>query len=113
MSGRGWHMVEEGGAVTLCRHLPPRFDVMAEGQLPEGSATRYAHQIRQDMWRALQSVRGFSPVVRLTPSTGGWRVEAGGRVARPAPGITDQIATLLADPALRIRWITHAQRRRR
>jgi hypothetical protein len=107
MSGRGWHILrEEGGALTLCRRLPPRFDVMAETDLPGGSALRLAHQIRQDMWRALRHVRGFHPVVRLTPVGQGWRVAAGGGLPGPvAPGLPGRIGDLLAAPAARARWL--------
>lgn len=107
MSARGWHILrEEGGALTLCRRMPPRFDVMAETDLPGGSALRLAHQIRQDLWRLLRQVRGFAPVVRLAPSASGWTVTAGGALVRqPAPGLSGQIADLLHSPAHRRRWL--------
>jgi len=110
MSGRGWHILrEEDGALTLCRRLPPRFDVMAETHLPGGSALRLAHQIRQDLWRALQRVRGFAPIVRLEPVLGGWQVTAGGMLSgHAAPGVSGRIADLLESPAHRSRWLRSA-----
>jgi len=110
MSGRGWHILrDDGGALTLCRRMPPRFDVMAETHLPGGSALRLAHQIRQDLWRLLQRVRGFAPVVRLVPEADGWQVAAGGALAgRPAHDTEARIAALLDSPAHRARWLRGA-----
>ena len=107
---RGWHIVTEGDCVTLCRHMPPRFDVCASTQLSAARPVRLAHQIRQDMWRALQRVRGFSPVVRLEPTDTGWRVTAGGRVAgRVNPTMERAIAAVLNDPTKRTRWVQSAR----
>lgn len=107
----GFHIQREGDVVTLARELPVRFDVVAKTVVPMCSSTRLAHQIRQDMWRALRNVRGFSPVVRLRPEEEGWLVEAGGRVLGRTPAsLTDRITDLLEDPARRQRWVTHASR---
>jgi len=106
-----WHILRTDGALTLCRQLPARFDVAASTTLPMGDPVRLAHQIRQDMWRALQRVRGFSPVVQLTREGDVIRITAGGRVAGPvAPGLSAQIADLLACPAHRARWVAQAGR---
>jgi hypothetical protein len=71
-----------------------------------------AHQIRQDMWRRLQGLRGFCPAVRVTTQPGGVAVLAGGAVNGP---VTDRariaVSEVLSDPALRTRWITHARKR--
>lgn len=114
MSKQRWHIIEAEGGLTLARHLPPRFDVVAETWLPDAAPQRMARQIRQDLWRALQRVRGFSPVVELRPDGSGWRVRAGGRLAGPVPGnVEDTIACVLGDHTLRLRWVTHARRTRR
>ncbi|MFY1709730.1 hypothetical protein [Tritonibacter scottomollicae] len=106
-----WHISRAEGELTLSRQLPARFDVVATTTLPVGDPMRLAHQIRQDMWRALQRVRGFSPVVRLTRQGEVIRVEAGGRVAAPvAPGLAAEIGAVLACPARRARWVAQAQR---
>ncbi|THH35805.1 hypothetical protein E4Z66_12030 [Aliishimia ponticola] len=105
-----WHILRDGEAVILCRHLPPRFDMTARTVLPGGSAVRLAHQIRQDMWRALQRVRGFSPVVRLTPISAGWQVEAGGRVPAANEDLVAQVQAVLDDKQRRTRWVQFAQR---
>lgn len=110
MSAR-WHITRGAGGLTLSRQMPARFDVVASTTLPQGDPVRLAHQIRQDMWRKLQKVRGFSPVVQLTREGDVIRVEAGGRVAAPvAPGLSGEIADLLACPAHRARWVAQATR---
>lgn len=115
MRNRTWHILHEDGdagrVVTLCRERPARFDVMAEADLPAGNPVRFAHQIRQDMWRLLQSMRGFSPVVRLTQKQTGWRVAAGGRVLGKIPPATSaRILDLLENQPKRARWVHHANR---
>lgn len=104
----GWHILP-GEPLVLTRRLPPRFDVAAEANFNATSRRRLAHQIRQDLWRALQDVRGFSPVIQVSREEEGLAVKAGGRVeGRVHPGLNDRIARLLADPALRQRWERHA-----
>ncbi|NIZ14996.1 hypothetical protein [Phaeobacter sp. HF9A] len=106
-----WHISRAEGELTLSRERPARFDVVASTVLPQGDPLRLAHQVRQDLWRALQRVRGFSPVVRLTRQGEAIRVEAGGRVAPPvAPGLAAEIAALLESPARRDRWVAQAKR---
>ncbi|WP_299687683.1 hypothetical protein [uncultured Tateyamaria sp.] len=108
-----WHILREAGGLTLARQLPPRFDFAVRTTLGPGHALRLAHQIRQDLWRALQSLRGFSPVVRLAPNGTGWDVTAGGRALGVVPA--PQIATaqaVLDHPQNRARWTRHAMRGR-
>lgn len=112
MSRARWHILNEGGTVTLARELPARFDICAETWLPLADPLRLAHQIRQDMWRALRRIRGFSPVVRLEARDGGLAVRAGGRARAPVPPETGvRIAEVLEAPANRQRWLRHAGRR--
>lgn len=108
-----WHILYDEDALILTRQLPVRFDVSAQTMLPDGSRRRMAHQIRQDLWRSLQNVRGFSPVVRVETQDGQLKVTAGGRVDGKFPRATlkAQIATLLADPARRVRWTSCAAHR--
>lgn len=103
-------MIRDGDALVLARRIPVRMDVSASTVLPDGRRGRVAHQIRQDLWRMLQGLRGFSPVVRVTRQSGALQVVAGGQVdgALP-PGTQDRIAGLLADPARRARWMAHAR----
>ena len=106
-----WHMIRDETVLTLARQLPARFDVAATASLPPLRRGRLAHLIRQDLWRALQSLRGFSPVVQVTTTPDGLSVTAGGRVSGPVTQATQtQIAALLADPHLRARWISNARK---
>jgi len=107
---RGWHVLREGATLTLARHLPARFDIGAEAAFPPMGRLRLAQQVRQDMWRALRDVRGFSPAVRVTAQDGALLLRAGGRVAGPAPKavLEARIAALLADPEKRARWARFA-----
>lgn len=108
MSAR-WHTLREGDSVTLARHLPPRLELAVQTTLPRVHPERLAHQIRQDLWRALQSLRGFSPVVRLDPIPDGWAVTAGGRAPRPvADAIIERARAVLEDPANRARWVARS-----
>jgi hypothetical protein len=101
-----WHINKIEGQVTVSRHLPARFDVSATTQLAGGNALRLATQIRQDMWRALQGLRGFSPVVQVTEMDGVLQVQAGGRVmGNIAAGLEADIAAVLENNKNRARWL--------
>jgi hypothetical protein len=111
---RGWHIQKVEGQVTVSRQLPARFDVSASTTLPSGHAVRVATQIRQDMWRALQNVRGFSPVVQVNEGQGRLDVQAGGRVVGHASAaLIERIEAVLEHPQNRARWLRCAQDRRR
>ena len=108
-----WHILRDDGVFILARHLPVRFDIAAETTLPLVPPLRLAHQIRQDLWRSLQHVRGFSPVVSLRKSGDHWHVRTGGRVAGAAPhSLTVRIEDLLNTPHLRERWVRYANAKR-
>ncbi|EAQ02756.1 hypothetical protein OB2597_15280 [Pseudooceanicola batsensis HTCC2597] len=116
MRRNSWHILRQDDALTVARHLPPRFDVAAAADLPAARALslrRLAQQVRQDIWRALRNLRGFSPVVRVTDLGRVLRIEAGGRLADPrrAGGAGDVLAAVLSDPANHGRWLRHAERR--
>ncbi|MBY5973925.1 hypothetical protein KUV28_16310 [Ferrimonas balearica] len=115
MAKDGWHRLREEDAVTIARRLPVRFDLSVEASLPVSgpvSLTRVAHQVRQDMWRRLQGLRGFSPAVRVTLGDGQLVVRAGGAVEGALPGkARDALAELLESPSHRARWLAHAARR--
>lgn len=105
-----WHILRDGQDYTLARHLPPRFDVRAQAELPLADPGRLARQIRQDMWRVLKDLRGFSPVVHIAPRRGGIQVTAGGRMMHPhgRDQISNKIHVLLHDPDRRARWLSWA-----
>ncbi|MEL6452708.1 MAG: hypothetical protein AAFQ19_15745 [Pseudomonadota bacterium] len=105
----GWHILREGDSLTLARRLPPKLHLAVQTVLPPCNPLRLAHQIRQDLWRALQLVRGYSPVVRLDPLPEGWAVTAGGPVAGPVPAaLSARAAAVLDDAANRARWVRQA-----
>ncbi|MGB1035236.1 MAG: hypothetical protein ACPGVS_09460 [Primorskyibacter sp.] len=111
MSRNRWHILRERDRYTLARHVPARFDVEATAHFPPARMDRLAQQIRQDLWRELKHLRGFSPVVSIAAQSKGLTVRAGGRVAGGhiphATGHT--IQALLADPARRSRWMRWAR----
>ncbi|MBY4893168.1 hypothetical protein KUL25_10365 [Rhodobacteraceae bacterium N5(2021)] len=110
----GWHITRDGDTLTVSRKRTARFDLAEVTFLPGEDLvrSRIAHQIRQDMWRKLQRLRGFCPAVRVTAQPGGVAILAGGAVEGT---VTDRartaIADLLGDPALRTRWVANARRR--
>jgi len=117
MSRNRWHMRREGDALVLSRQPGARSDLpglWAETALP--GALRpgvLAHEIRKDVWRALQDLRGFSPVIELRPCarTAGIRVRAGGTVLAHVPASLQQrLSDVLEHPVKRARWISHAGR---
>lgn len=104
-----WQVIHREGGVLLARPGRMRFDLCAGTELPPAHPLTVAHEIRKDLWRALQRLRGFSPVVAVMPVAGGLRVTAGGQMAAawPGPQVTERIAALLADPGKRARWVAH------
>lgn len=115
MARTSWHILREEHAVTVARHLPVRLDLCVRARIEAPgrlSLTSLAQQIRQDVWRALQMLRGFSPVVRLCQTGATVDVEAGGRLCAPgaAGGAADKIAEVLDSADNRRRWLTHAGR---
>lgn len=109
-----WHIFREEGSLTVARQVPPRFDVAVSVVLPPAEPLRLAQQIRQDMWRAVQAVRGFSPVVKVEAQGDSLLVTAGGRVAGRVPGnLASEIKAVLEDEAKRSRWLRHARRDRK
>lgn len=112
MSRNRWHILKEGDSYTLSRLPTPRFDVQAEVAFPRANAGRLAQQIRQDLWRELKHLRGFSPVVQIVATDGEMIVRAGGRIdarTKPPAGTEAAIAALLNDPERRTRWAKWAR----
>ncbi len=106
---KGWHIAEADGVWTLSRHAEARFDLRAETWLPICHPVRLMHQIRQDIWRALQRLRGFAPAVRLATNGGVWMVQAGGQVkGRMTEAHRSTLETVLWDEQNRTRWVRYA-----
>lgn len=107
MSQKGWHIVRDGQVLTLSRDGSARFDIAAHTEFPVMGRGRLAQQIRQDVWRALQNLRGFCPVVKIERSDDRLLVTAGGRVlgktvARAA--LEQRLAAVLENRENRERW---------
>ena len=108
---RAWiEREEEGGAFVHARRWPCRFDLSVSMEFPRVSRRRLARAVRQDMWRALQSLRGFSPAIRVEPVEDGLRLEAGGQMDGRWPRAVAEarLQAVLGDPRLRARWISWA-----
>ncbi len=110
---KGWHVIREGRTVTVARALPVRFDLRVEVRMPlqDGryDSLRLANQIRQDMWRSLQRLRGFRPAVRVEKMSDHVFVVAGGAVlGQVTRGASDALIELLGDDKNRSRWLSCA-----
>ncbi len=108
---KGWHILRDGAALTLARRVPVRFDLAVRTHLAADRRLRAAQQVRQDVWRALKSLRGFSPVVRVERVEHGLAVTAGGQVDGPfaRDSAEARIADVLEDPVNRARWVRCAR----
>ena len=85
----------------------------ARATLPDLGRRRLAHAVRQDMWRMLQDVRGFAPVVEVTCRDGACHVRAGGAVAGRVPhGLSGRIQDMLDDHGHQAAWVKAARHRR-
>ncbi|MEO9518067.1 MAG: hypothetical protein ABJH45_12990 [Paracoccaceae bacterium] len=103
-----WHISTDDGSWTLSRLRSQRLDFSAQTWLPRVHPVRLMHQVRQDVWRRLQNVRGFAPMIQLSPYANGWCVIAGGQVSAIAPSLTASVEEVLANKSNRARWIRHA-----
>lgn len=108
-----WFEIYDGPCFTLARRLPARFDISREISMPLMSAPRLARQIRQDIWRKLQSIRGFLPVVEITDRGAYLHVRAGGELTCPAPfeRSGERIFDVLSNRDNQRRWAAFAAAR--
>ena len=102
---RGWHITRDADTLTLSRAATPRFDLSAEAEFPPLRRLPLAQMVRQDLWRCLQTLWGFSPVVQVVRRTHGLWLRAGGQVNGrfPKSQAEAKIDALLHDPAHRAR----------
>jgi hypothetical protein len=101
-----WHVERTETGLTLSRRRPARFDLAVDTLVPAMEPLRLAHQVRQDVWRALRNLRGFTPAVRVAPEGGALRVTAGGAVTGPFPRrhAEASLRGVLEDADNRARW---------
>ncbi|MDG1430811.1 MAG: hypothetical protein P8L68_00425 [Paracoccaceae bacterium] len=115
MSRERWNIDIDGDKLILSRNPVARFDFCVEATLPDASRLRVAHQVRQDMWRRLQTLRGFSPVVEVERCDSGLLVRAGGQIEAkrfPQRWAERQVQTMMECPITRQRWIRFAAHRK-
>lgn len=108
---KGWHISRDDAQLILKRpaNAQARWDVAARTTLPVTGRARLAHLIRQDMWRSLQRLRGFSPMVEVTRHCDHLEVRAGGTVQGAVPPRSqEQVQSVLDHAGNRRRWIGYA-----
>ena len=104
-----WIIEQSDDTVLVTRRKPVRWDVEARASFPKCHPLRLAHQIRQDMWRDLQKIKGFCPAVEIEIGDM-MQVKAGGRVARHVhPQANAWVHDLLTSDTNRRRWLAHAR----
>ncbi len=103
---KGWVQTRRDNSLTLHRPGRARLDVQVPATLAgQHRQTRLAHAIRQDLWRALQTTRGFSPIVQLDPQENETKIIAGGQIdGRSTPALAQAIKAVLENPKNRHRW---------
>lgn len=109
-----WHVECCADRYVLSRRWPAVFDFSVTRDVPVMDRARLARQVRQDVWRALQQMRGFAPVVRIEQAGEGLRVTAGGAVAGrfDRSRAEEAVAGVLDCPRRRARWTRWAAKRR-
>ena len=106
-----WLIDKTDDYVLVTRRKPVRWDISAQTTFPRCHPLRLAHQIRQDVWRQLQRIKGFCPAVEIKIGEV-LEVRAGGRVLRHVPpGASDKVHALLTDSGIRNRWLAFARYR--
>lgn len=118
MTRQTWHIQRDDAALTLARRLPAQFDFAVTTAISGGAGlrrSRIAMLVRQDMWRALQNLRGFSPVVRVAVRGVDLEITAGGQVTGqfPKARCEEILSAVMDDPKRRQRWVQNAQPKQR
>ncbi|WP_245749119.1 hypothetical protein [Jannaschia pohangensis] len=98
--------------LTIARRVPVVWDLSGRVRLPDMGRRRLAHAVRQDLWRALQRLRGFAPVVAVTRDGQGVTLRAGGAVSGAVPGAARaRLDDMLSDPVRHAAWLRAARHR--
>jgi len=61
------------------------------------------------VWRALQNMRGFQPIVEITKDNGQLLVTAGGIAMHTHAKAFEQLEAVLENPQNRSRWVNYAR----
>ena len=109
-----WLHKQLGDTYLMGKRFPIRFDLLAETIFPVCRSQILAMQIRQDMWRLLQNLRGFLPAVEVRASEFSMHVRAGGQLTCSIHVVSAQLKLqdMLENPVYRQRWINFATLRR-
>lgn len=113
-----WTLIDDGSVAVLApTGVVPGWDLIAEAALPVHAASapmrrRIAHQVRQDVWRALKRLRGFVPVVRVADTGHTAVVRAGGLVLTGQATMRDKqrVEDVISNTNNQRRWLAHAAR---
>ena len=103
-----------GDTCLLAKRFPLSFDLLAETNFPVCRPKILALQIRQDIWRLLQNLRGFLPAFEVRVSVFCMHVRAGGQLTCFVHIQSAQIKlqNMLDDPVYRKLWKDYANIRR-
>jgi hypothetical protein len=117
MAQRNWHMNTIENGLTLSRHRSARFDFSSVILIAGGAdlrKSRIAHQVRQDLWRALQHLRGYAPVVQVRALGDDLEITAGGEVQGrfPKANCEDLVAQVLGCKVRQARWARFSVRKK-
>lgn len=74
MPRSAWHILRDVQVWCFACRLPMRLEQWAATRLLLVHSICLMHQIRQDVWRALQSPRAFAPAVVPTPQGNAWHL---------------------------------------
>ena len=115
---RRWSTVETPDTLLLHRTgVAPEWSVAVSRTLDwpakRGHRLSLAHQIRQDLWRACQTTRGFVPVVQVSTDDHQTVIRAGGSLTTRSGHVQSleaRIAVVLDDENNRRRWRAYAIR---
>lgn len=107
-----WQIEDIDGGLRMARGGRWRMDICVRTRLPEAPMARLARAVRQDLWRTLRRLRGFSPVIEVQRAGASLDLRAGGMVdGRVPPGAEALVRDLLEDSPRRARWVYYARQR--
>lgn len=100
-------MQKISGLFLICHCIPVRFDLSGEMHFLFLRSRLLASQIQQDMWKAVQDLRGFLPVIEIKKGTDDLSVLAGGQLNYPLHlGLVEvRLRQPFHDPQMRTRWL--------
>ncbi|MEO0357181.1 MAG: hypothetical protein AAF386_02585 [Pseudomonadota bacterium] len=84
-------------------------ELTAHTIVPDCHKGKLARQVRQDVWRALQNLRGFVPVVTVTNAAQGLKVTARGMPCQANAKAQADLEAVLSDPKNHMRWVNYAR----